>query len=85
MRSLTLTGYSPTFWGGYLQRAGVNGLVNLLISQRVERGHGHVEQRQRPLERRLRGKAHVALQQVDLRQVDRDHLRRETERGRQTC
>ncbi|TNN84858.1 hypothetical protein EYF80_004903 [Liparis tanakae] len=56
-------------------RPGVDGLVDLLVVERVERGHGHVEQRERPLERRLRGEAHVALQQVHLRQVDWNHLR----------
>lgn len=69
-----MEGSCQSFWSGYLQRAGVDGLVDLLVGQRVERGHGHVEQRQRPLERGLRGEAHVALQQVHLRQVDRDHL-----------
>lgn len=61
--------------GGYLQRSGVDGLVDLLVGQRVQRGQGHVEQRQCPLERGLRGEAHVALQQVDLGQVDGNHLR----------
>lgn len=78
---MTSEGPSQSFCSGYLQRAGVDGLVDLLVGQRVERGHGHVEQRQRPLERGLRGEAHVALQQVHLRQVDRDHLREETGRG----
>lgn len=63
----------------YLQRASVDGLINLLVGQRMERGHGDVEQGKRPLERRLRGEAHVALQQVHLRQVDRNHLRTERE------
>lgn len=68
------------FEGHYLQRTRVDGLINLLISQRMKRGHGHIEQRERPLERRLRGEAHVALQQIHLRQVDWNHLWKKGER-----
>lgn len=49
-----------------LHRSAVDGLVDLLVGERVQGGQSHVEQRQGPLERRLRREAHVTLQKVNL-------------------
>lgn len=57
------------------------GRGHLLVGQRVERRHRHVEQRLDPLERRQRGKAHVELQQVNLGQADGHHLQRHSGRS----
>lgn len=57
-----------------LQGAGVDGLVDLLVCEWVQRCQGHIEEGQGPLEGGLRGEAHVALQQVNLSQADGNHL-----------
>lgn len=54
---------------------------HLLVGERVERRHRHVEQRLDPLEGRQRGEAHVELQQVDLGQAHGNHLRRHSGRS----
>lgn len=53
---------------------GVDGLKELLVGQRVQRGQRHVEDGQRALEGRLGHELHVALQLVELRNRDGHHL-----------
>ncbi len=57
-----------------LDRAAVDGLVDLLVGERMQWSQGHVEQRQGSVEGRLREEAHVTLQEVHLGQTDRHHL-----------
>lgn len=56
------------------REAGVDGLEELLVGQRVQRGQRHVEDGQRALEGRLGHELHVALQLVELRDGDGHHL-----------
>lgn len=56
--------------------------VYLLVCQRVQGRHSDVEQGQDPLKRRLGGKPHVELQQIDLRKTHRNHLRTHNDKGR---
>lgn len=50
----------------------IDGLEDVLVSQGMQGGHGHVQEGHDPVKGRLRGELHVALQQVDLRQGDGD-------------
>lgn len=57
-----------------LDEDGVDGVEQLLVGHRVQRGQRHIEDGQRALEGRVGHELHVALQLVELGQRDGHHL-----------